>query len=772
MTKNKEQHSTTFWYFLQNYLIEIPIIQRDYAQGRENVKDLRNEFVNSLINSLQTGKTQQLDFIYGDIFYDNKQVGIHPLDGQQRLTTLWLLHWFIALKAGCLKEAKTTLKRFTYSIRESSRIFIDFLLAFDQPCKSGQLRDTLTRQNLFYKVWEQDPTVVSMLNMINCIDQKLNNDIDFTYLWETITGTSCPIIFYTLPLKDIGHTDDLYIKMNARGKALSGYENFKADLIKLIRDRQWGKKIEYSTLLDGEWTDIFWNYRRPGTSHIDKIYLAFLTRYLINKFIVKGTNEDGKKYSAAKLEELPQWKLYLNDDNTKGDESYQLKYTSFKLYEPLIDEQTLQQLKSIFHSFKKIDPTIFNPLWNNDTLDFIPHYKEGKGGITLLTMKQRVVFHGICCYLRIPGVDEVKLKQWMRVVWNLAENTNYDSTSDSMVGAMRLIDELGEHSHDIYSWFKLNEKITSDTGRAQIKEEREKADKLLLRDGNIDDMWEQKIITAEKSFSGAIRFLFHNENGELDWKNFDAKWNQINKILTSEGVRPEYKQNALAIRTILSYCDQWQEQIESWSHHYHYIFSNSYNHWRNNILLRTSSSDHITPIYARPVHHLLMGDNINPSPSLKNSSWWHERAFRSLIDTDIISRYNGDRYYVRWYKENLCLYPSSEGVILTMQERDEILSTLIDNNEIQLTRGSFEDTSGRKMFWGWEIHFIYKEKKFNWSNDNRILPLIEGGYTDYDETLGLKFKWDAAWGADINKLKSELNKWLQRQSLLQLNTDT
>lgn len=387
-------------------------------------------------------------------------------------------------------------------------------------------------------------------------------------------------------------------------------------------------------------------------------------------------------------------------------------------------------------------------------------------------MKQRVVFHGICCYLRIPGVDEVKLKQWMRVVWNLAENTNYDSTSDSMVGAMRLIDELGEHSHDIYSWFKLNEKITSDTGRAQIKEEREKADKLLLRDGNIDDMWEQKIITAEKSFSGAIRFLFHNENGELDWKNFDAKWNQINKILTSEGVRSEYKQNALAIRTILSYCDQWQEQIESWSHHYHYIFSNSYNHWRNNILLRTSSSDHITPIYARPVHHLLMGDNINPSPSLKNSSWWHERAFRSLIDTDIISRYNGDRYYVRWYKENLCLYPSSEGVILTMQERDEILSTLIDNNEIQLTRGSFEDTSGRKMFWGWEIHFIYKEKKFNWSNDNRILPVIEGGYTDYDETLGLKLKWDAAWGADINKLKSELNKWLQRQSLLQLNTDT
>ena len=37
-----------------------------------------------------------------------------PLDGQQRLTTLWLLHWFVALKAGKLEEARKGLANFTY----------------------------------------------------------------------------------------------------------------------------------------------------------------------------------------------------------------------------------------------------------------------------------------------------------------------------------------------------------------------------------------------------------------------------------------------------------------------------------------------------------------------------------------------------------------------------------------------------------------------------------------------------------------------------------
>ena len=71
--------------------IAIPLIQRDYAQGRMDgdVNRVRNRFLSALHDAI-TDKPITLDFVYGDI--DEKGV-MTPLDGQQRLTTLFLLHW-------------------------------------------------------------------------------------------------------------------------------------------------------------------------------------------------------------------------------------------------------------------------------------------------------------------------------------------------------------------------------------------------------------------------------------------------------------------------------------------------------------------------------------------------------------------------------------------------------------------------------------------------------------------------------------------------------
>lgn len=74
--------------------IVIPMIQRDYAQGRESaeVKRVRERFLEALVQAI-TDTPITLDLIYGDI--DKKGV-LTPLDGQQRLTTLFLLHWYAA----------------------------------------------------------------------------------------------------------------------------------------------------------------------------------------------------------------------------------------------------------------------------------------------------------------------------------------------------------------------------------------------------------------------------------------------------------------------------------------------------------------------------------------------------------------------------------------------------------------------------------------------------------------------------------------------------
>ena len=109
----------SFWQFLSKYSIEIPIIQRDYAQGRDGQEKLRQSFLENIRQALEGEKTIKLDFVYGS----EKHGVLYPLDGQQRLTTLWLLHWYVALMAEKLPEASSILSKFTYETRISSREF-------------------------------------------------------------------------------------------------------------------------------------------------------------------------------------------------------------------------------------------------------------------------------------------------------------------------------------------------------------------------------------------------------------------------------------------------------------------------------------------------------------------------------------------------------------------------------------------------------------------------------------------------------------------------
>ena len=63
--------------------IEIPLIQRDYAQGRRGVKvdEIRETFLDVLYVALAGANPQpvSLDFIYGEIDHGTLQ----PLDGQR-----------------------------------------------------------------------------------------------------------------------------------------------------------------------------------------------------------------------------------------------------------------------------------------------------------------------------------------------------------------------------------------------------------------------------------------------------------------------------------------------------------------------------------------------------------------------------------------------------------------------------------------------------------------------------------------------------------------
>ena len=54
----------SFWELLKTRSIEIPIIQRDYAQGRVNKEKVRNDFLERLKSAL-IDYPVELDFVYG-----------------------------------------------------------------------------------------------------------------------------------------------------------------------------------------------------------------------------------------------------------------------------------------------------------------------------------------------------------------------------------------------------------------------------------------------------------------------------------------------------------------------------------------------------------------------------------------------------------------------------------------------------------------------------------------------------------------------------------
>ena len=109
----------TLYNILRQQRIEIPIIQRDYAQGRNNdiATDIRSKFVHDLVTAISpNGSDIELDFVYGTF----RNGTFEPLDGQQRLTTIFLLHWLCGVN---LYDAEKKISLLSYETRNTSTDF-------------------------------------------------------------------------------------------------------------------------------------------------------------------------------------------------------------------------------------------------------------------------------------------------------------------------------------------------------------------------------------------------------------------------------------------------------------------------------------------------------------------------------------------------------------------------------------------------------------------------------------------------------------------------
>ena len=446
--------------------IIIPIIQRDYAQGRKgtDVTRIRERFLDSLYKAV-TEKPITLDFVYGDI---DSEGNMTPLDGQQRLTTLFLLHWYAAQKGSVSEAEHSFLKRFSYETRYSARYFCIDLVDY-KPNFKTTISKEIINQAWFPLDWENDPTISSMLVMLDAIDNKFK---DVPNLWERLKE-KC-ITFYFLPIKDMGLTDELYIKMNSRGKPLTLFEHFKAELERQIRSLDDSLATRIIGKIDRDWTDLLWEYRDSGNnSSEDNIIDDEFLRYFkfICDVICYRQNESPLGRSNDEFDLLQRYFSSKCPDAIKNIETLERFMDCWcKIPGYASPTDFLKSFMSNKHEQGKI--LVESRFSLNIFEDCLHAYSDKTGRIRQFPLNRIVLLYAITTYLQnVDKVTEDDFRRRIRIVNNLIRNSE-DEVSDR-TDRNRMPAILAEADAIILTG-GIDESIENNFNVSQLTEEKEK----------------------------------------------------------------------------------------------------------------------------------------------------------------------------------------------------------------------------------------------------------------------------------------------------------
>ena len=102
---------------------------------------------------------------------------------------------------------------------------------------------------------------------------------------------------YSIDLKDyveFGLNEEIYTRMNARGKQLTPFEKFKSKLFSAIEKNEILKK-EIEEKIEYKWVDYLWPYREKDVYTIDKYFMNLLRFIVLITFYERSLGEKRKK---------------------------------------------------------------------------------------------------------------------------------------------------------------------------------------------------------------------------------------------------------------------------------------------------------------------------------------------------------------------------------------------------------------------------------------------------------------------------------------------
>lgn len=383
--------------------IVIPDLQRDYCWGdkawdkdKKNYTELVSDFTKNLLSSYidKPNTNLTLGLIYG---YENPKYHIQLSDGQQRITTLFLLLGMLNRRVDN-KFQKHLISDYElnnddkepylqYAIRESTLYFLGDLVSEFFLKKGIQKVEDIEKQDWYFKEYDLDSSIRSMISALKTIEHLLDERED-NYSHEGFGKfilEKLIMIYYDMGNRTRG--EETFVIINTTGEPLTATENLKPILIGNIEDNNKRDKASNEWEVREKW---FWQNRSKNESTSDNALNEYYIWYWQIRLLQKKSWKNKKEYSLnprelflnkpkshQENEENPQIERWEKSINTETIESY------FEALEKLLKlsmvEKNSKVLKTIkdeeisLNWFRKIDLDVVLPL-----IAYLEKFKEPK----------------------------------------------------------------------------------------------------------------------------------------------------------------------------------------------------------------------------------------------------------------------------------------------------------------------------------------------------------------------------------------------------------
>lgn len=574
--------------------VRIPKIQRDYAEGRntEMIERKRHNLLNDMLDVIYGyRKALSFDFIYGYMINNGEtisegwqdagkypNIAFEPLDGQQRLTTLFLLYWLFN-RGEELRTEATEHSLFIYETRDTSEEFCHWLVRQKASCiiRSWQKEVSNTEEqnkinksrwkteknasgivdpvsnrlrfplipvpSLFNYMqsidsfkwdWHNDPNIYSMIKVLESTVKYLQ-ERGLDYQDGINRKANLDNITFMLLDNLVCDGDQLFEKMNARGKALTCFEILKSSLEEEMERQGLPMNLANSwrEAIDGNWIDYCWNNSNIGNNpqlktvrDVERKLERLLVRMAGKSFFtteITGTpkrNDDAIDYAARLVASISK-REYVNDVIDCYIEYARHERTIGNTGFAVLDFQSIyNDIQSLIYkdSAGWRDASYMLPQLNqNNDLTLLDEFTSDSP-----THNTRVMVYAMFGYLRIVPAKNIAANlieknnfiDWMRFIRNVYNSDNKNSGLDNFAdvkAAIKAIDHWLDkyknsyrtnNSQDILRliFYHIKNNAYSQE-QARLDEESIKADLRINGSNGVAAIdWESSILKAENNY--------------------------------------------------------------------------------------------------------------------------------------------------------------------------------------------------------------------------------------------------------------------------------